>query len=65
MQTTLQFGDGITNGLGAGADPNVGRQAAVEDRERIRAVVKGSDMILSPPVWEGARGPVLLPLLQR
>ena len=39
VQTTLQFGDGITNGLGAGADPNVGRQAAVEDKgccKRIR-----------------------------
>ena len=37
VQTTLQFGDEVTDGLGAGADPQVGRQAAVEDRERAAA----------------------------
>jgi len=33
--TTLQLGGTLTKGLGAGADPDVGRQAAIEDRERI------------------------------
>ncbi len=63
VQTTLQFGDGITNGLGAGADPNVGRQAAVEDRERIRAVVKGSDMIFVTAGMGGGTGTGATPVI--
>ncbi len=63
VQTTLQFGDGITNGLGAGADPNVGRQAAVEDRERIRAVVKGSDMIFVTAGMGGGTGTGAAPVI--
>lgn len=63
VQTTLQFGDGITNGLGAGADPNVGRQAAVEDRERIRAVVKQSDMIFVTAGMGGGTGTGAAPVI--
>ncbi|HAQ50997.1 MAG TPA: cell division protein FtsZ, partial [Gammaproteobacteria bacterium] len=43
--TQLQLGIDITKGLGAGADPNVGRQAALEDRERISEVITGADMV--------------------
>ncbi|MCC6297265.1 MAG: cell division protein FtsZ, partial [Pseudomonadales bacterium] len=40
--TLLQLGGGITKGLGAGADPEVGRQAALEDRDRIAEVLSGA-----------------------
>ena len=39
VRTALQIGCNITKGLGAGANPEVGRQAAMEDRDRIQAVV--------------------------
>lgn len=44
-KTVLQLGSGITKGLGAGANPEVGRQAAMEDRERIAEVLRGADMV--------------------
>jgi len=43
-RTTLQLGNAITKGLGAGANPEIGRQAAIEDRERISEALKGADM---------------------
>ncbi|RMF14130.1 MAG: cell division protein FtsZ [Candidatus Dadabacteria bacterium] len=43
--TKIQIGTQISQGLGAGADPSVGRQAAEEDRERLREVLEGSDMV--------------------
>src|SRR4030066_24265 len=43
-RTILQLGTNLTKGLGAGADPGIGRQAAVEDRERIAEVLSGADM---------------------
>ena len=44
-KTLLHLGDNVTRGLGAGANPEVGRQAAVEDRDRIREALAGSDMV--------------------
>ena len=41
---TLQLGGNVTKGLGAGANPEVGRQAALEDRERIVEILTGADM---------------------
>ncbi len=41
---TLQLGANVTKGLGAGANPEVGRQAALEDRERIVELLTGADM---------------------
>jgi cell division protein FtsZ len=41
---TLQLGANVTKGLGAGANPEVGRQAALEDRERIVELLQGADM---------------------
>ncbi|TXI75769.1 MAG: cell division protein FtsZ [Dokdonella sp.] len=41
---TLQLGANVTKGLGAGANPEVGRQAALEDRERICELLRGADM---------------------
>src|SRR5580698_2581802 len=45
VKTALQIGCNITKGLGAGADPEVGRQAAMEDRDRIVELVDGCDML--------------------
>ncbi|MFN3587515.1 MAG: cell division protein FtsZ, partial [Moraxellaceae bacterium] len=44
-RTHLQLGTSVTRGLGAGANPEVGRQAAVEDRDRIRDALQGADMV--------------------
>jgi cell division protein FtsZ len=41
----IQVGTAITRGLGAGADPNIGRKAVEEDREKIAEILKGSDMV--------------------
>ena len=54
--TQLQLGIDITKGLGAGADPNVGRQAALEDRERISEVITGADMIFITAGMGGGTG---------
>ncbi|MFZ5560644.1 MAG: cell division protein FtsZ [Pseudomonadota bacterium] len=55
-RTHLQMGQGITRGLGAGANPEVGRQAAVEDRDRIREVLEGSDMVFITAGMGGGTG---------
>lgn len=44
-QTKVQIGDGLTKGLGAGADPEIGRKAAEESLERIKDVITGADMV--------------------
>src|SRR5258705_5432375 len=44
-KTTLQLGTTVTKGLGAGANPEVGRLAAEEDRERITDLITGADML--------------------
>jgi cell division protein FtsZ len=56
VKTSLQIGSNITKGLGAGADPEVGRQAAMEDRDRIVELVDGSDMIFITPGMGGGTG---------
>jgi cell division protein FtsZ len=56
VQTTLQLGCNITKGLGAGADPEVGREAAMEDQERIREVLDGADMIFITAGMGGGTG---------
>ena len=44
-KTVLQMGSNITKGLGAGANPEIGRQAALEDREQIADILGGADMV--------------------
>ncbi|MAZ77526.1 MAG: cell division protein FtsZ [Legionellaceae bacterium] len=44
-KTILQIGNTLTKGLGAGANPRIGREAAEEDRDRIREVLEGADMV--------------------
>jgi cell division protein FtsZ len=55
-RTVLQLGTGVTKGLGAGANPDVGRQAALEDIERIREVLQGADMVFITAGMGGGTG---------
>ncbi|MCO6414224.1 MAG: cell division protein FtsZ [Thiogranum sp.] len=55
-RTTLQLGSSVTKGLGAGANPDVGRQAAMEDRDRIFEVIQGSDMLFITAGMGGGTG---------
>jgi cell division protein FtsZ len=59
----LQLGVGITKGLGAGADPDVGRQAALEDRERIAELISGSDMLFLTAGMGGGTGTGAAPVV--
>ncbi len=54
--TVLQIGGDITKGLGAGANPDVGRQAAIEDRERVAEVLNGADMVFITAGMGGGTG---------
>ncbi|MBO7923721.1 cell division protein FtsZ [Alteromonas sp. K632G] len=53
---TLQIGSSVTKGLGAGADPNIGRDAAHEDRETIRQALDGADMVFITAGMGGGTG---------
>ena len=53
---SLQLGSEITKGLGAGADPDVGRKAAEEDRERIRDMLQGADLVFITAGMGGGTG---------
>ncbi len=55
-RTVLQLGGNMTKGLGAGANPEVGRQAALEDRERIQEVLQGADMVFITAGMGGGTG---------
>jgi cell division protein FtsZ len=52
----LQLGENLTKGLGAGANPEIGRKAALEDVEKIREVLKGSDMVFITAGLGGGTG---------
>jgi cell division protein FtsZ len=55
-RTVLQLGTNITKGLGAGANPDLGRQAALEDRERIMEIIQGADMVFITAGMGGGTG---------
>ncbi|GAA5444241.1 cell division protein FtsZ [Microbulbifer sp. NBRC 101763] len=55
-QTILQLGNTITRGLGAGANPDIGRQSALEDRDRIAEVLTGADMVFITAGMGGGTG---------
>jgi cell division protein FtsZ len=61
--THLQLGTDITKGLGAGANPDVGRQAALEDRERIMEVINGADMVFITAGMGGGTGTGAAPVV--
>jgi cell division protein FtsZ len=62
-RTTLQIGSGITKGLGAGANPDIGRQAAQDDQDRIREVIEGSDMLFITAGMGGGTGTGAAPVV--
>lgn len=61
--TLLQLGSGLTKGLGAGANPEIGRQAAMEDRERIADVLEGADMVFITAGMGGGTGTGAAPVV--
>ncbi|MEX0603621.1 MAG: cell division protein FtsZ [Marinobacter sp.] len=59
----IQLGGNITKGLGAGANPEVGRQSAMEDRDRIADVLKGADMVFITAGMGGGTGTGAAPVV--
>ncbi|MGD8429246.1 MAG: cell division protein FtsZ, partial [Ectothiorhodospiraceae bacterium] len=62
-KTALQLGANVTKGLGAGANPDVGREAAIEDRERIAEVLEGADMVFITAGMGGGTGTGAAPVV--
>jgi cell division protein FtsZ len=62
-RTILQLGVNLTKGLGAGANPDIGRQAAVEDRERIAEAMEGADMVFITAGMGGGTGTGAAPVV--
>jgi cell division protein FtsZ len=63
VKTSLQIGTNITKGLGAGANPDVGRQAAMEDRDRIIELINGCDMLFITAGMGGGTGTGAAPVV--
>jgi cell division protein FtsZ len=63
VKTTLQIGCNITKGLGAGANPEVGYQAAMEDRDRIEELITGADMLFITAGLGGGTGTGAAPVI--
>ena len=59
----LILGENITNGMGAGADPEIGRLAALEDRERLKELIKGADMVFIASGMGGGTGTGASPIV--
>lgn len=59
----LKLGEALTKGLGAGADPRIGRQAAEEDRDQIRAILQGADMVFITAGMGGGTGTGAAPVI--
>jgi len=62
-KTLLQLGRNITKGLGAGADPEIGRQAALEDRDRVMDLLEGADMVFITAGMGGGTGTGAAPIV--
>ena len=62
-QTVLHIGQSITKGLGAGANPEIGRQAAMEDRDRIQDLIEGTDMLFITAGMGGGTGTGAIPVV--
>ncbi len=60
---TLHIGDGITRGLGSGSDPELGRRAAREEHDRIKALLRGSDMVFIAAGAGGGTGTGAAPIV--
>ena len=62
-KTALQIGSSVTKGLGAGANPEVGRQAALEDRDHIIELLHGADMVFITAGMGGGTGTGAAPVI--
>ncbi|MFZ2301459.1 MAG: cell division protein FtsZ [Gallionella sp.] len=62
-RTQLQIGESITKGLGAGAKPSVGQAAAEEDRERIKEIISGANMVFITAGMGGGTGTGAAPII--
>ncbi len=62
-RTVLQLGTGLTKGLGAGANPAIGAQAAMEDKERIADTLEGADMVFITAGMGGGTGTGAAPII--
>ena len=63
VKTGIQIGCNITKGLGAGANPEIGRQAAMEDRDRLQEVIGGADMLFITAGLGGGTGTGAAPVV--
>lgn len=63
VSTVIQIGGDITKGLGAGANPQVGRESAMEDREAIKAELEGADMVFIAAGMGGGTGTGAAPVI--
>ena len=63
VRKSLQIGCNITKGLGAGANPDIGRQAAMEDRDRIHESIEGADMLFITAGMGGGTGTGATPVV--
>ncbi len=63
VRTILQLGNNSAKGLGAGANPDIGKQAAIEDRERIQEVIAGADMVFITAGMGGGTGTGAAPVV--
>ena len=59
----LQLGEAMTKGLGAGANPEIGRQAALEDRDRISEILDDADMVFLTAGMGGGTGTGAAPVV--
>ncbi|AJD47390.1 cell division protein FtsZ [Alcanivorax sp. S71-1-4] len=62
-RTVIQLGSQVTKGLGAGANPEVGRQSAIEDRERLAELLEGADMVFVTAGMGGGTGTGAAPIV--
>jgi len=65
VDTTLQLGQNLTKGLGAGADPNIGEKAAEEDKEKIIEALTGTDMLFIAAGMGGGTGTGAAPVVAK
>ncbi|HCX88691.1 MAG TPA: cell division protein FtsZ [Gammaproteobacteria bacterium] len=63
VSKVMQLGEGLTRGLGAGSNPEVGRQAASEDRDKIAAALEGADMVFLTAGMGGGTGTGAAPVV--
>lgn len=61
--TKIQIGEALTNGLGAGADPQIGKEAALESKEEIEEALKGADMVFVTCGMGGGTGTGAAPVI--